>query len=53
MGADAIALFGAGVASFLAPCVVPLLPAYVAMLAGESTAGDLRPSVPATASSGA
>ncbi|HVT75972.1 MAG TPA: cytochrome c biogenesis protein CcdA [Acidimicrobiales bacterium] len=33
---DAIALFGAGVASFLAPCVVPLLPAYVAMVAGES-----------------
>jgi cytochrome c-type biogenesis protein len=33
---DLIALFGAGVASFLAPCVVPLLPAYVAMLTGES-----------------
>ena len=33
---DAIALFGAGVASFLAPCVVPLLPAYIAMIAGES-----------------
>ncbi|HVV38127.1 MAG TPA: cytochrome c biogenesis protein CcdA [Acidimicrobiales bacterium] len=33
---DAIALFGAGVASFLAPCVVPLLPAYIAMVAGES-----------------
>src|SRR5205085_7086921 len=33
---DLVALFGAGVASFLAPCVVPLLPAYVAMLTGES-----------------
>lgn len=33
---DAVALFGAGVASFLAPCVVPLLPAYIAMVAGES-----------------
>lgn len=32
---DLVALFGAGVASFLAPCVVPLLPAYAAMLAGE------------------
>jgi cytochrome c-type biogenesis protein len=33
---DVVALFGAGVASFLAPCVVPLLPAYISMLAGES-----------------
>lgn len=30
---DYIALFGAGVASFLAPCVVPLVPAYLGMLA--------------------
>jgi cytochrome c-type biogenesis protein len=37
-----IALFGAGVASFLAPCVVPLVPAYLGMLAG-SAASD-RPS---------
>jgi cytochrome c-type biogenesis protein len=37
---DLIALFGAGVASFLAPCVVPLLPAYVAMLTGDA---DERP----------
>jgi cytochrome c-type biogenesis protein len=33
---DLVALFGAGVASFLAPCVVPLLPAYIAMVTGES-----------------
>lgn len=33
---DAIALFGAGVASFLAPCVVPLLPAYMGMILGSS-----------------
>ena len=39
---DAIALFGAGVASFLAPCVVPLLPAYFAMVVGES-AEDTNP----------
>ena len=29
------ALFGAGIASFLAPCVVPLVPAYMGMIAGE------------------
>ncbi|HMS24907.1 MAG TPA: cytochrome c biogenesis protein CcdA [Acidimicrobiia bacterium] len=29
------ALFGAGIASFLAPCVVPLVPAYLGMIAGE------------------
>lgn len=34
-----VALFGAGVASFLAPCVVPLVPAYLGMLAGSTTAG--------------
>ena len=27
---QAVALFGAGIASFLAPCLVPLLPAYLA-----------------------
>lgn len=41
---DLIALFGAGVASFLAPCVVPLLPAYIAMVVGTSAedAGPAR-----------
>lgn len=33
---DLVVLFGAGVASFLAPCVVPLLPAYLGMVAGEA-----------------
>ena len=46
---DLVALFGAGVASFLAPCLVPLLPAYLGMLAGESAeAGDAAKAVPAT-----
>jgi cytochrome c-type biogenesis protein len=30
-----IALFGAGVASFANPCVLPLVPAYVGMMAGD------------------
>lgn len=42
-----MALFGAGVASFLAPCVVPLLPAYLGVIAGDS-AEDPSRSVPAT-----
>jgi cytochrome c-type biogenesis protein len=47
--AQLVALFGAGVASFLAPCVVPLLPAYLAMIAGETTAArDPVRAVPAT-----
>ena len=33
----AIALFGAGVASFFAPCVLPLVPAYLGVLAGEAS----------------
>lgn len=38
---DLIALFGAGVASFLAPCIVPLLPAYLGVLASAgSSAGS-------------
>lgn len=36
MISDYIALFGAGVASFLAPCVVPLVPAYLGIVVGES-----------------
>lgn len=36
---DLVAMFGAGVASFLAPCVVPLVPAYLAMVAGTTGAG--------------
>lgn len=44
-----IALFGAGVASFLAPCIVPLVPAYLGLVAGESVeARDTARAVPAT-----
>ena len=50
---DLVVLFGAGVASFLAPCVVPLLPAYLGMVAGEAGPrggdGAGAPSVRATA----
>jgi cytochrome c-type biogenesis protein len=46
---DCVALFGAGVASFLAPCIVPLVPAYLGMVAGESAAArDTTRAVPAT-----
>ena len=46
---DYIALFGAGVASFLAPCLVPLLPAYLGIIVGESAdAHDMAKAVPAT-----
>ena len=49
MIAQLVALFGAGVASFLAPCLVPLLPAYLGMIAGEATtARDPARAVPAT-----
>lgn len=45
-----VALFGAGIASFLAPCVVPLLPAYLGMVTGETAdAHDATRAVPATA----
>ena len=44
-----VALFGAGVASFLAPCLVPLLPAYLGIIAGEAVeARDPARAVPAT-----
>ena len=47
---DLVALFGAGVASFLAPCIVPLLPAYLGIIAGETAdARDPARAVPATA----
>lgn len=49
MAVELVALFGAGVASFLAPCIVPLLPAYLGIVAGESaTARDPARAVPAT-----
>lgn len=37
-----VALFGAGVASFLAPCVLPLVPAYLGMAAASATASTRR-----------
>lgn len=44
-----VALFGAGVASFLAPCIVPLVPAYLGIIAGEAAdARDPGSVVPAT-----
>jgi cytochrome c-type biogenesis protein len=47
---DVVALFGAGVASFLAPCVVPLVPAYLGLVVGEAAdTADTTKVVPATA----
>src|SRR3954454_6812600 len=44
-----VALFGAGVASFLAPCIVPLVPAYLGIIVGEiGDAHDPAAAVPAT-----
>jgi cytochrome c-type biogenesis protein len=46
---DLVALFGAGVASFLAPCIVPLLPAYLGTIAGEAAESrEPARAVPAT-----
>ena len=36
MGVSALAAFIAGVVSFLSPCVLPLVPGYVALLSGSS-----------------
>jgi len=47
--AQIIALFGAGVASFLAPCIIPLVPAYLGIIVGEvGDAHDPARAVPAT-----
>jgi cytochrome c-type biogenesis protein len=44
-----VALFGAGVASFLAPCIIPLVPAYLGIIVGEmGDAQDPARAVPAT-----
>ena len=43
-----VALFGAGIASFLAPCVLPLVPAYIGMISGEVTQGSTAKVVRAT-----
>jgi hypothetical protein len=52
MLADAIALFGAGIASFLAPCVIPLVPAYLGMITGEAADSDRRVRAPASVVAG-
>lgn len=38
-----IATFGAGIISFLSPCVLPLVPAYVSYFAGQSVASSDTP----------
>ena len=40
-----LAAFGAGILSFLAPCVLPLVPSYLSYLAGVSLQ-ETRPQVP-------
>ena len=40
-----LAAFGAGILSFLAPCVLPLVPSYLSYLAGVSLQ-EARPQVP-------
>lgn len=36
MSFSLIAIFGAGLATFASPCVLPLMPIYLATIAGES-----------------
>jgi cytochrome c-type biogenesis protein len=43
------ALFGAGVASSLAPCVLPLVPAYIGMVVGVEAQGSRSPLAPTCA----
>ena len=38
-GAGMLAALAAGVISFLSPCVLPLVPAYISYIAGESLTG--------------
>lgn len=38
-GIGALTVFVAGLVSFLSPCVLPLVPAYVSYVAGESLQG--------------
>jgi cytochrome c-type biogenesis protein len=42
-----VATFGAGIISFLSPCVLPLVPGFVSYFAGQSAAGRVAPG-PAT-----
>ena len=43
MGVSLIALFFAGIAAFVSPCVLPLLPAYIFYLAGKNAKDMDRP----------
>jgi cytochrome c-type biogenesis protein len=45
-GAGLLAAFGAGVLSFLSPCVLPVLPGYLAVLAGFDPADPADPARP-------
>jgi cytochrome c-type biogenesis protein len=36
----------AGLFSFLSPCVLPLVPAYIGYLSGHAIRSTVRPSVP-------
>jgi cytochrome c-type biogenesis protein len=38
-----VATFGAGIISFLSPCVLPLVPGFVSYFAGQSAAGRVAP----------
>ncbi|MDO8473702.1 MAG: cytochrome c biogenesis protein CcdA, partial [Dehalococcoidia bacterium] len=38
-----VAALGAGIASFLSPCVLPLVPVYIAGLAGSTADGSVAP----------
>jgi cytochrome c-type biogenesis protein len=40
---DIIAAFGAGVLSFLSPCVLPLIPGYLSFLGGSTAGSDATP----------
>ena len=35
-GVSLVAAFGAGLLSFLSPCVLPLVPGYISMVSGAS-----------------
>lgn len=44
-----VALFGAGVVSFAAPCVLPLVPVFLGLVTGEVAGGRPQRALPATA----
>lgn len=48
-----VALFGAGLSSFLAPCVLPLVPGFLGALAGPAPAGASASAGPAATMAGA